>query len=278
MSDHSHRAERVRPTTVRMAELAERLQLRRMGSSGDGARRLEAAVSRVVQARAARPAHGDPELSAVPSAEGRPQAGTRLGELLVREGTISGGQRDAALCRQAGSPRLLGEILVEAEMLTAESLARCLRQQCGGPPSAAAILPRVGLPPEYLAACLQRQRRSGEALSDIIRDLNLLSDEAIAKVVAIEHGLSYLPHTEVDHLPVESVRTAHIASRDYRGYVPIAIAHGGTPPRLSVALSDVRTMQQAVQDFKSYQCHFHVATRATCATIHQRFFAGTLEQ
>ena len=240
----------------------------------DAEDRLQAAVARLVQTRAARPLRGQPELGLVSAARG-PADPAPLGELLVQSGRITAQQRDGALARQSGCGRPLGEILVELGALTDAQLAAAVARQTGGQPATAEILARIGMPPQHVRACLDRQRQTGEALTDIIRDWDLLADEAIAKVIALEHGLEYLPWSDIDELPLDSVRAARVAAIEFKGYVPVALAYGDGRPRISVALADVRAIPQALDEFKHCQCHFHIATRDTCLTVHRRIHAVT---
>jgi hypothetical protein len=113
----------------------------------------------------------------------------RLGELLVHSGSITQTQLADALARQARSGQLLGRVLIDQTALKPEDLAQAVQRLFSGFMTSREILQRMGMPNHHIQIALERQKQFHEPLSEVMRDWGLLSQEQVAKVIAIEHGL-----------------------------------------------------------------------------------------
>ncbi len=199
----------------------------------------------------------------------------RLGEMLVERCLITREQLATALAKQASSGQLLGRILLDLEFLTEAQLTHEIKRQSGGSQTIGAILERLGMPAHHIRATIQRMELFHEPLTDIMRDWRFLTQENVAKVMAIENNLDFFPWTEIDEIPIENLRAHKITVPEYRGYVPIAFAKGSPRDEISIVISDAGEMSHATNEFKNCQCHFQFGSPATTQTIFRRFFART---
>ncbi len=199
----------------------------------------------------------------------------RLGELLVHSGSITQTQLADALARQARSGQLLGRVLIDQTALKPEDLAQAVQRLFSGFMTSREILQRMGMPNHHIQIALERQKQFHEPLSEVMRDWGLLSQEQVAKVIAIEHGLDFLPWSEIDDVPIESLLDSEIRLEEFRGFVPIALVRAHPRVRISIVISDIRSIAEATSQFRDYECHFHVASSATCQVLYRRHFART---
>jgi type II secretory ATPase GspE/PulE/Tfp pilus assembly ATPase PilB-like protein len=194
---------------------------------------------------------------------------------LVTAGVLSAARRDAALEEQAGSGDLLGQILVDAGHVDRSTLARYLWRQYGAQPSTAAVLARIGLPSHHIDVAMRRQQQFHETLHDIMGDWGLLTPEAVARAIAIEHQLRYLPGSRIDQIDASALQRRSLVPDTWTGHVPIALEAGAPRDRLTIAIADLREIAPATRLYRDYDCQFVVASPATCQTIHRRHFART---
>ena len=80
-------------------------------------------------------ASGADPASAAPAASDKPVMTTRLGDYLTQQGLITDAQLEEALARQSrsGVKKLLGQVLVEMELLTEEQLTAVMAEVCNVP-------------------------------------------------------------------------------------------------------------------------------------------------
>ena len=200
----------------------------------------------------------------------------RLGELLVAQGFISTAERDQALDRQAASGHLLGRILLDLGRIEASELAAALAEQNGGQrPTTRDILARLGMAENHIRAALARMREFGHPLTTIMRDWGGLSQESVAKAVAIESGLEYFAWTDIDSIPIRTLRARGIDITDFHGYAPIAFAAQGKRGRVIVLIANRSAMTAASSEFKQYDCEFMIASPGAIQVVYRKHFAQT---
>jgi len=153
----------------------------------------------------------------------------QLGELLVAEELLTEDELEQALAEQAGSGRLLGQILVNNGYLSAFSLARVLSEQHGVRLQARAdekpaeqsprleavrewrplgkLLIELGLVTEsQLERALAVQREENGRLGEILVSRGLLSGSELAQALAEQHGVPLEEQDEAE-LQTEVRRT-----------------------------------------------------------------------
>ncbi len=201
----------------------------------------------------------------------------KLGDLLIGRQLITPRQLESALERQSVSGHLLGRILLEQGAVTAEQLAQALDAQHGGKPATADILARLGMPVHQIRATLHRQRTFRHPLTRIMRDWGYLSQEAVAKAIAIEAGLEYFPWAEIDNIAIESLRANGIGLSEFKGFVPVAFAQDGRRGSIAVLIPDRNRMNAASSEFRQHRCTFMVGSSETIQIIYRKYFAATAE-
>ena len=203
----------------------------------------------------------------------------KLGFMLLQDGLITAQQLAQALDAQAASGHLLGRVLLDQKAVTPAQLESAIHAQNKGErPSTARILARLGVPPHHIQAIVDREQQTHETLPAIMRDWGFLSEEGVARTIAIQNNLPYFPRTEIDNIALTSLRARNIAVTDYRGFVPIAFKDDGKRGRIAVLIPDRNLRSPATSEFKNYDCAFMIASSNTIQTIYRRYFANTGEK
>ena len=110
------------------------------------------------------------------------------------------------------------------------------------------ILVRRGLiPEERLAPLFDTMRERGQALADLLVSTNVTDEPTIARALADECGLGYLPKIDIDAVPLEVASRLPITYAKQHKILPLAL-HDGTiyvavaDPFDTTAIDDVRAL------------------------------------
>lgn len=202
----------------------------------------------------------------------------RIGDLMVMRNLIRPEQRDMALERQNASGHLFGRVALDMQLVTVSQLQQVIDEQNGNKrPTTRAVLARLGMAEHAIRATLARAKEFGHPLPQIMRDWGGLSQEAVAKAIAIEHGIEYFPFTEIDNIPISTLRAFDIAVDDFSGYVPIGYKGGvaGKRGEIVLLISHPKDMSAATSEFKAHRCEFLVASPTSIQVVYRRYFAQT---
>ncbi len=216
-----------------------------------------------------------------PIAAGEAQGGdveTKLGDLLIQQGLVTHQQLTLALEKQSASGHLLGRVLLDHKAITPEQLNSTLQKLHGPKLTTGQILGRLGLAAHQIRAVVERLREHNESLTKIMRDMGYLSQEGVAKAIAIQNQFEYFPRTEIDDLAVGGLLAREVGVADYRGFVPVAYSEGRPRAKLVVLLPDMQSMNAASSVYRDYSCTFLIASAETIQTIYRRYFAKTASQ
>jgi hypothetical protein len=114
-----------------------------------------------------------------PSDRVRPARGARLGELLVREGFVTGPQIDEALKMQASLERYvpLGHVLIAQRLISRDQLVSVLERHRRSTRLGDLLVKSGEISQEQLEGALAEQRRSGQPLGATLIRLNLVTEE-----------------------------------------------------------------------------------------------------
>lgn len=199
----------------------------------------------------------------------------RLGDLLRDAQIVNDVQLATALAKQTSSGQLLGRILLDLGYLSREQLTVQIERLHGKKITTGTILKRLGMPDHHIRVTIQRQKQFGEQLTEIMRDWRFISQEHVAKVIAIENNFEYFPWTETDDIDIESLREHQVHVEEFHGFVPIGAEVRQGRKHITIVLADDRALVDATSAFKDARCHFVVGSAETTQTIFRRFFART---
>lgn len=158
------------------------------------------------------------------TASAPPADDLKLGELLVQAGVLTEAQLREALRRQREEPRrrvLLGDLLVELKLVTRERL-REVMERAGRRTRLGEILVAQGaITREQLEFALEEQQRTGLRLGEILVRRSFLTDEAMKQALCTALGLAFV---DLDNLMVDRslVRLVPVEEARSRGLVPVS--------------------------------------------------------
>ncbi len=111
----------------------------------------------------------------------RPARGLRLGELLVREGFVTGAQIEEALKMQASLDRYvpLGHVLVAQRLISRDQLVTVLERHRRSTRLGDLLVKSGEISQEQLETGLAEQRRAGQPLGETLIRLNFVTEERL---------------------------------------------------------------------------------------------------
>jgi hypothetical protein len=132
---------------------------------------------------------------------GGPGAGSRLGELLVREGLITLEQLAEALQVQGLLPAhtALGQILLDQRVITPKQLNFVIDKYRKRPRLGDVLVRARLITEDQLKAALEQQRRLGLRLGDALVQLNLVSEIEMRRALSTQLNVAFV---DLDALPV----------------------------------------------------------------------------
>lgn len=135
------------------------------------------------------------------------------------------------------------------------------------------ILRSVGVKESHIRIALDRQRITGESLTDIMRpsDYGFLSPEKIAKVNSEVEGLPYFAPN--DALMIDSRQFEGIEIPSFEGFVPVA----QDGELLTVAIAEGRDSNKARHAFSRFRVHCVIGSERTIQSVYRMHFANTHE-
>jgi hypothetical protein len=168
----------------------------------------------------------------MPTSVPRKPGSRLLGQLLLGEGVITEAQLDGALSFQRRhAPHLrLGQILIQQEILTPESLQQTLLRvglaSSQGKRRLGAILVEAGILSEAeLTTALAHQRRTGLRLGDVLLQLDLVPEQAVKEALGTQTGVAFVAPEAISLDPT----VIRLVSRRYAQHhrvVPLGLAAG----------------------------------------------------
>lgn len=133
------------------------------------------------------------------------------------------------------------------------------------------VLRSVGVKESHIRVAMQRQRVTGESLTDIMRpsDYGFLSPEKIAQVNAEVEGLQYFSPKQINE--IDSRQFGDFEMRQFEGFVPVA----QDGELLTVAIAEGRDANKARHAFSKYRVECVVASERTIQSVYRFHFANT---
>ncbi len=138
------------------------------------------------------------------------------------------------------------------------------------------ILIALGARREYVREALKRKDETHESLPVIVRDMGLVSQEMVARAIALHTGYEYFALADADTLDMTDVaRLQDILARvrfHYSGYVPVGFnARGG----MLIAVDAQERVNEARNQFFDLQPAIVIASGQTILKIYRKYFANT---
>jgi type IV pilus assembly protein PilB len=159
----------------------------------------------------------------------------RLGDVLVKEGLITGRQLDAALTEQAQREGYvpLGKILVERGLITHKQLNLVLDQSDKRPRLGEVLLRNGAITPERLQLALAEQQHRHRPLGQVLVQMGLVSDETMRQALGMQLNIAYL---DLDRMDLDRA-LARVINRNYaRRHMLVPVSCIG--PVLTVSMND----------------------------------------
>jgi type II secretory ATPase GspE/PulE/Tfp pilus assembly ATPase PilB-like protein len=117
----------------------------------------------------------------------------KLGEILLNEKLITEEQFDQAMELQTLFPdQTLGQILCNLEFITETTLGTVLEQKEARQELSEILIQHNLLPKESVLHALERSRRTGMPLTQMLLALKLLDEEGVARLIAMEYDLPFV--------------------------------------------------------------------------------------
>lgn len=131
---------------------------------------------------------------------------------------------------------------------------------------------RQGVKKSHINFALSRQERSRETLPEIMRDLGVASTEVVAKALASNLGVPFLPMNRIDDI-AHALMPGSIRDRAQSDMVPVA--YDPETDTLLVALEDPNRLVEARNAFYPHSVRMVMSTSEAIQTAYRRLFAGT---
>jgi type IV pilus assembly protein PilB len=196
------------------------------------------------------------------------EEGSRLGNLLVKEGLLTQAQLEEALRAQAalGEPRPLGQILVEQKLITPRQLNLVLdvyRKR----PRLGEVLVRSGvLTDGQLEIALEEQNRSGQPLGQVLLNLRYLTEELLRQALCTQLNIAFIDLDQLQPAPAVVRLVSKAYARKHR-LVPVSVLENV----LTVAMDDP-TSTGVVEELQA-STGFTITPVTSTTTKIQRAFA-----
>ncbi|MEW5984624.1 MAG: ATPase, T2SS/T4P/T4SS family [Acidobacteriota bacterium] len=160
---------------------------------------------------------------------------SRVGELLVKEGLLAGGDLDAALKEQRSRKGYvpLGRILIERGLVTQKQLTLVLERNDKRPRLGELLVRNGSLTQERLDEALKQQRIRHRPLGELLVTLGFITDEEMRQALGIQLNIPYL---DLDRIDIDR-GLARLINRNYaRRHLLVPVSFVGAV--LTVSIND----------------------------------------
>ena len=133
------------------------------------------------------------------------------------------------------------------------------------------VLRKAGVKESHIRVAMQRQRVTGESLTDIMRpsDYGFLSPEKIAQVNAEVENLPYFAPGQAQ--VIDSCQFKGFEMPTFEGFVPVA----QSGDLLTVAIAESRDSNKARHAFSRFRVECVIASERTIQSVYRMHFANT---
>ncbi len=190
-----------------------------------------------------------------------------LGQRLFDKKIITKSQLDEALHLQSSSHAMLGQILLKKSFVTQDILDKEMMFDI----EIEDILVRLGVKTHHIHSALDRQRETGESITDIMQDLGFLSIEASAKALALSKGLDYFPPEEEDNCNFSFINDLNLSLNSFLGYAPVA--YDKNKNELSIIITSTNNINVVSNGYRDYKTKLLIASSRTASSIYRKFFS-----
>jgi type IV pilus assembly protein PilB len=199
--------------------------------------------------------------------------GTRLGDILVREGLVTTERLEEALRLQAGldEPTPLGQILIDQKLITPRQLDLVLDVYRKRPRLGEILVRSRLITAEQLEVAVDEHNRSGRPLGQVLLQLQYVAEEAMRQALCAQLNI---PFIDLDQFTIEPALAQRINKMYARTHalVPIAAMQG----TLTVAMDDPMA-SAVIEDLQSFTGLAINVVTSTTAKI-QRAFARLYDE
>ena len=135
------------------------------------------------------------------------------------------------------------------------------------------VLRKAGVKESHIRVAMQRQRVTGESLTDIMRpsDYGFLTPEKIAQVNAEVENLPYFAPGQAQM--IDSRQFSGFEMPTFEGFVPVA----QSGEELTVAIAESRDSNKARHAFSRFRVDCVIASERTIQSVYRMHFANTHE-
>jgi len=153
-----------------------------------------------------------------------------------------------------------------------------LRQQMAGLAGAPLeeILTALGARPEYVREALKRKQATHEPLPVIVRDMGLISQEMVARAIALHTGYDYFSLAQADQMDMAVVRRLQqildTIGFHYSGFVVVGF---NSRNGVVIAVDSQERVNEARNLFFDYQPSVVIASGQTILKMYRKYFANT---
>lgn len=134
----------------------------------------------------------------------------------------------------------------------------------------AKILVDMGVKPAHVNIAIERTKKTGEPLSQIMRDFGFLSTEGVAQAVALQTNFPYFSYDDAMEIDRNSLPDLLIS--EFKSYIPVGLLDDGT---WVIAVPDSSVVNIARNEFYDKKTAIVIASEHTIQTVYRRFYART---